>query len=255
MDTGLGNSRVLVTGGSGGIGAAICRAFADEGAVVAVHYRTSATAHDLADEIGGHALAAELTDPDQVDRLFASAIEAMGGLDICVANAGRYPTGDLPIWDMPIDRWRETVDTNLTTAFLTARAFFRHARTTGRGSLILTGSTAGLFGEAGSADYAAAKGAINTGLLLSLKNEAARIGDGVRVNVVAPGWTVTPQRAEAGIAPDLVERATATMARKTLATPNDVASQVVVLASDTLSAHQTGQVVTVAGGMEGRLVP
>ena len=66
--------------------------------------------------------------------------------------------------------------------FHTARAFLRHATAARKGSLVLIGSTAGQFGEAGSSDYAAAKGAINTGLLLSLKNEAARIGDGVRVN-------------------------------------------------------------------------
>ena len=110
-------------------------------------------------------------------------------------------------------------------------------------------------GVAGHSDYAAAKGAISSGFLLSIKNEAARIGDGVRVNAVAPGWTVTPRRAAAGVDPDHVARATSTMARKQLATPGDVARQVVVLSSDSISAHQTGQVVTVAGGMEGRIIP
>lgn len=255
MNTGLKGSRVLVTGGAGGIGETICRAFAAEGSRIAVHYNTAETAMALASEIEGVAFQADLTDPDAVDAMFDAAIGRFGGIDVCVANAGRYPAGDTPIWDMPIEQWHATLDANLTTAFLTARAFLRHARSTGRGSLILIGSTAGLFGEAGSSDYAAAKGAINTGLLLSLKNEAARIGDGVRVNAVAPGWTITPKRAQAGVDPDLAARATATMARKTLGAPEDVASQVLVLASDRLSAHQTGQIVTVAGGMEGRLVP
>lgn len=255
MNTGLKGSRVLVTGGAGGIGEATCRAFAAEGSKVAVHYNTSETAMALASEIEGVAFQADLTDPDAVDTMFDAAIGRFGGIDVCVANAGRYPVGDTPIWDISLERWHATLDDNLTTTFLTARAFLRHARSTGRGSLVLIGSTSGLFGEAGSSDYASAKGAINSGLLLSLKNEAARIGDGVRVNAVAPGWTITPRRALAGVDPDLVTRATATMARKTLATPEDVASQVVVLASDRLSAHQTGQLVTVAGGMEGRLVP
>ncbi|MFH2072074.1 MAG: SDR family oxidoreductase, partial [Actinomycetota bacterium] len=114
---------------------------------------------------------------------------------------------------------------------------------------------AGGFGEAGHADYAAAKGASMTGLLLSLKNEAARIGDGVRVNAVAPGWVATPRRVAAGIDPAHVERATATMALKKLAAPGDVAAQVVALASDRISGHLSGQVITVAGGMEGRIVP
>jgi 3-oxoacyl-[acyl-carrier protein] reductase len=118
----------------------------------------------------------------------------------------------------------------------------------------MIGSTAGAFGEAGHADYAAAKGAIMTGLLLSLKNEAARIGPGVRVNVVAPGWTVTPMIGEKGIDDDHIARVTSTMALKKLGRPEDVAAQVVVLASDDVSGHLTGQVVTVAGGMEGRII-
>ena len=116
-------------------------------------------------------------------------------------------------------------------------------------------STAGSFGEPGYADYAAAKGAVLGGLLLSAKNEAARIGPGVRVNVVAPGWTLTPTIGERGRSDDHFARATATMSLKKLGRPEDVAAQVVVLASDELSGHLTGQVITVAGGMEGRLVP
>lgn len=121
--------------------------------------------------------------------------------------------------------------------------------------MVLVGSTAGMFGEAGHADYAAAKGGIITGLLLSAKNEAARLGGVVRVNAVAPGWTVTPMTSRARADPDLEARVTATMALKKLGAAGDVASQVVVLASDRLSGHLTGQVVVVAGGMEGRLVP
>lgn len=256
MDLGLDGSRVLVTGGAGGIGDAICRAFAAEGAVVAVHYHESREAAlALADELGGMAVRANLTAPSEVDDVFNQVVDRLGGLDVCVANAGKYPGVDQPIWEIAPARWHQTIEANLTTTFLTARGFLRHVSTTGRGSLIMTGSTAGSFGEAGSSDYAAAKGAINSGLLLSLKNEAARIGDGVRVNAVAPGWTITPKREESGIDPEHVAKATSTMARKALAKPHDVATQVVVLASDRASGHITGQVVTVAGGMEGRLVP
>ncbi len=255
MDTGLSGARVLVTGGAGGIGSAIVRAFGIEGARVAVHYHTAAeAAKALADEVGGIAVRADLTDEAEADALVPTVVDVMGGLDVCVANAGWYPPDDEAVWELSSERWGTVVERNLTVAFLTARGFMRHAATTGRGSLVMIGSTAGQFGEAGHADYAAAKGAIMTGLLLSLKNEAARIGDRVRVNVVAPGWTITPKRAAKGIDPAHVESATATMARKQLATPMEVAHQVVVLASDELSSHQTGQVVTVAGGMEGRLI-
>jgi 3-oxoacyl-[acyl-carrier protein] reductase len=256
MDTGLAGARVLVTGGAGGIGSAIVREFADEGATVAIHYHSSRDqAHDLADEVGGVAIGADLTKEGQADALVPTSVEVLGGLDVCVANAGWYPQEDLTVWEMDLERWNTVLERNLTSTFLTARGFLRHAAITGRGSLILIGSTAGQFGEAGHADYAAAKGAINGALLLSLKNEAARIGDGVRVNAVAPGWTVTPKREAAGIDPEHVETATATMSRKQLATPHDVARQVVLLASDSVSPHQTGQVVAVAGGMEGRLIP
>lgn len=256
MDTGLRDLGVLVTGGAGGIGEATCRAFAAEGARVAVHFRTSAgPAEALARELGGVAIGADLRDEVDADGLIPEAVALLGRLDVCVANAGAYPPEDLPLWDLPLERWEETLRANLTTTFLTSRAFLRHASVTGSGSLVMVASTAGSYGEAGHADYAAAKGAIMTGLLLSLKNEAARIGDGVRVNAVAPGWVATPRRVEAGIDPEHVALATSTMALKKLATPEDVAQQVVMLASDRLSGHQTGQIVIVAGGMEGRQVP
>ncbi len=255
MESGLSGKGVVVTGGAGGIGTAVCRAFAGEGARVAIHYRTSAVAAAaLAEEIGGVALEADLRDSAAVDRFFAEALEGLGRLDVCVANAGVWPRRDAPVWELDPARWRDTIDSNLTVTFLTARAFLRHAVSTGFGSLVLIGSTAGLFGEAGHADYAAAKGAIVSGLLLSLKNEAARIGPGVRVNAVAPGWTVTPMIGDKGLDEDHVARVTSTMSLKKLGRPEDVAAQVVVLASDRLSGHLSGQVVTVAGGMEGRIV-
>ena len=119
--------------------------------------------------------------------------------------------------------------------------------------MILIGSTAGIYGEAGHSDYAAAKGAITTGLLMSLKNEVATIGN-VRVNAVAPGWTITPKKVEHGIDENTINLATATMALKKLATPEDVARVCVSLSSDNISGHVTGQVIEVAGGMEGRLI-
>lgn len=125
---------------------------------------------------------------------------------------------------------------------------------TGHGSLVLVGSTAGLFGEAGHADYAAAKSGILHGLLASLKNEVVQIAPRGRVNAVAPGWTHSPLTRGSLADPELVARVSRTMALRKVASAEDVAAQVVVLASDELSGHVTGQVVTVAGGMEGRVV-
>ncbi len=155
---------------------------------MAVHYRTSEqAAQRLAAEVGGSALGADLRIEQEADDLIPRAVEALGRVDVVVANAGVWPPADEPIWELPLERWRATLDANLTATFLTARGFLRHAAKTGRGSLVMIASTAGVFGEAGHADYAAAKGAILSGLLLSAKNEAARLGESVRVNVVAPG--------------------------------------------------------------------
>jgi 3-oxoacyl-[acyl-carrier protein] reductase len=248
MDLRLAGKAVLVTGGGGGIGSAVVRAFAAEGATVGIHYRTSAgPAEELAAETGGAALAADLRDEAEVDRLFAEFTERVGPPEVVVANAGVWPKDDVPVAELSLDRWRETLDSNLTATFLTARSWARHVAKAGRGNLVMVASTAGLFGEAGHADYAAAKAAISGGLLLSLKNEVVRTAPGARVNVVAPGWTVTPMT-EGRLDPADVARVTATMSLPKVGRADDVAAAVLFLASEVTAGHLTGQVITVAGG-------
>jgi len=240
---------VLVTGASGGIGGACARAFAAEGAAVVIHYhRGREQAEALAGELGdAQTVGADLTSEDEVNRLFSEA----GRLDVCAAVAGAWPSEDTPLWELSLERWRQTLDANLTSTFLTARGFLRQLE--GDGALILVGSTAGLVGEAGHADYAVAKSAILGGLLLSLKNEVVRKSPGARVNAVAPGWTES-WMTRGHVSAEHVRRVSRTMALRKVAQPEDVARQVVVLASPEISGHVTGQVVTVAGGMEGRVV-
>jgi 3-oxoacyl-[acyl-carrier protein] reductase len=255
VESGLAGKSVLVTGGAGGIGSACVRAFAAEGARVVVHYNTSRErAEELVRELDGAvALRADLTDEVQVDELFARGREALGTIDVCAAVAGVWPRDDEPVWRLPLERWRHTLDANLTATFLTARAFLREVERSGHGNLVLVGSTAGRFGEAGHADYAAAKAALQIGLLLSLKNEIVRVAPRGRVNAVAPGWTYSPMtRGE--LDPALVRRISRTMALRKVASADDIARAVVVLASDELSGHITGELVTVAGGMEGRTI-
>jgi 3-oxoacyl-[acyl-carrier protein] reductase len=249
VETGLAGKRVLVTGGSGGIGSACAREFAAEGAHVLVHYRSSrGRAEAVAAEIGGEVVQADLTVESQVDALFEQA----GPLDVCAAVAGEWPRGDVPVWELPLERWEATLRANLTTSFLTARGFLRSVAEQEHGSLVLVGSTAGIFGEAGHADYATAKAGL-VGLLQSLKNEVVRVAPLARVNAVFPGWTESPMT-RGLIDQKQVGRISRTMALRKVARPEDVARQIVVLASDELSGHVTGQVITVAGGMEGRVV-
>ncbi len=255
MDTELRGKGVLVTGGASGMGAATVRAFAEEGARVAVHYRTKEEpARALAAALGGVALRAELTSEAEVDALIPEAVKALGRLDVLVANAGHWPPPDEPVWRMSLERWRRTLAENLDSVFLTCRAFLRHVETTKTGSLVLVSSTAGLFGEAGHSDYAAAKGALASGFVKSLKNELGRIAPMARVNVVCPGWTEVERNRAKLQDPVFLSRVTRTMALRKVGQPEDVARVIVTLASDRISGHVTGEVVTVAGGMEGRVL-
>ena len=255
MNADLEDKVVLVTGGAGGIGSVISKSFAKQGARVIVHYNHSKdNAEKISTEIDGLAVNADLTNSEQTKELFNNIIEKEGKIDICIANAGKYPKNYAPLWEIESDRWENTISTNLSLTYNTSRYFLKHASETKKGALVLIGATAGIYGEAGHADYAAAKGAITSGLLRTLKNDAAQIGDGVRVNAIAPGWTVSQKRIDEGVDQKRVERITSTMSLKKLAKPEDVANSAIMLASDSLSGHITGQVIEIAGGMEGRLV-
>lgn len=255
MDTGLAGKGVLVTGGAGGIGSAVVRAFAAEGARVVIHYNSSEErARRLASETGAGLTQGDLTDETAVARVFAEAIEQAGALEVLVANAGWWPQEDEPVWQMSLERWRRTMSIDLDSVFLCCREFLRHVETTGSGNIVLVASTAGVFGEAGHADYAAAKGALAGGFLKSLKNEIVRIAPNGRVNTVCPGWTVTEMARDALEDDSLKARITKTMALDKLGRADDVARVILSVASDVISGHLTGETITVAGGMEGRVL-
>lgn len=259
MDSGLAGTSVLVTGASGGIGRAVARAFAAEGAKVAVHYHTNRSA---ADEVAASldvptvVLGADLRSETEVDALVARAVESFGRLDAVVANAGVWSPDAGFLHEMSLAQWRATHESDLDATFLTCRAFLRHLADVPRdaASIVLVGSTAALFGEAGHADYSSAKAAITYGLTRTLKNEIVRLAPRGRVNCVCPGWTVTPMAAGFVADPAAVRRATATMALAKVATPDDVAAAIVFLSSDRLAGHLSGTILPVAGGMEGRLL-
>ena len=181
MDTGLAGKGVLVTGASGGIGVGLRAGVRRRGRARRSSTTTAARsgrARSRPRSAARRSLRADLTDEHEVERLFEEARAALGRIDVCAAVAGVWPSEDVPVWQLPLERWERRCAQNLTATFLTARGFLREVERNGHGSLVLVGSTAGLFGEAGHADYAAAKSAILGGLLLSLKNEIVRIAPG-----------------------------------------------------------------------------
>ena len=262
MDAKLTNQVVLVTGASGGIGSAIARRFVAEGARVVLHFHRGKTAAvALQRELGCTAtlaLRADLRNEFQTRRLFAKAVERFGRVDSLIANAGAWETREVGLHAISLRQWRQTLDGVLTTTFLALREFLRLVAKQKRGNVVLIASTAALFGEAGHADYAAAKAGVAYGLTRSLKNELGRLAPhtrdycGGRINCICPGWTVVPRLAAKLGDPSMIRRVTATMALPQLARPEDIAHLAVFLASDALARHITGQVWTVAGGMEGR---
>jgi 3-oxoacyl-[acyl-carrier protein] reductase len=259
MDAELTNRVVLVTGASGGIGGEIVRAFHAEGARVVAHYgNQSASARELAAELGPRCTAqgADLTKEDDVARLFGTVSSLWGPVEILVANAGRWPPENLSVETMSLARWQATLDANLTTAFLCMREFMKgiRAHNLTKPAAVLIGSTAAMVGEAGHADYAAAKAALTYGFVQSLKNELCRLTPRGRVNVICPGWTLTPRVATVTQDHARMRRVLQTIPLRKIARPRDVAMAAVFLASDRLSGHMTGQVLPVSGGMEGRVL-
>jgi 3-oxoacyl-[acyl-carrier protein] reductase len=262
METHLKDKVVLVTGASGGIGAEVARKFAKEGARLALHYRHGRDqGNRLVEELRGTdvlLLRADLTKEAEVKKLFVQTVRRFGRVDTLIANASSWETREVPLERMSSRQWHKTLDNVLTCTFYTVREFLRIVARQRRGNLVLIGSTAAIFGEAGHADYAASKAAVAYGLTRSLKNEIARLAPhtrgycGGRVNCVCPGWTVVPRLAAKLTDEKTVRKVTCTMALPQLGRPEDVANSVIFLSSDSLARHITGQTLVIAGGMEGR---
>jgi 3-oxoacyl-[acyl-carrier protein] reductase len=262
MNSELAGKTVVITGASGGIGSAMAKRFAGEGARLVLHYRRNQPGiAALRRELRGAGFAvvrADLAREAGAERLLREAVKRFGRVDTLVANAGSWETRDVPMSQMSLRQWRQTFEGVLTTAFLSLREFLRVAARQRRGNAVVIASTAALFGEAGHADYAAAKAALAWGLTRSLKNELARLAPhtrdycGGRINCICPGWTVVPRLAAKLNDPRVIRRTAATMALPQLARPEDIANAAVFLSSDALARHITGQVLVVAGGMEGR---
>ena len=237
----------LVTGGSRGIGRAICRELAAGGATVAVNYRSNSQAADdtvaaIAAQ-GGAAIAiqADVCDAKQVSALFKSVRSQFGGLDMLVNNAGI--TRDNIIMLMKPDDFDIVQATNLRSCWLCGKEAARIMMRKRAGSIINISSVVGIAGNGGQTNYAASKAGI-IGLSKSLAKELAPRG--VRVNAVAPGFVVTDMTAE--LSDELKGSALDAIPLGRMGEPEDIAKAVAFLASDD-SAYITGQTLVVDGGM------
>lgn len=257
----LAGQVALVTGASGGIGRALGAAFARAGAHVVLLAHRNRAALDAfvgAAPWRDRALtgSADVSDAAAVDAAFAQAVARFGRIDICVANSGIGPPEELPLHRMDEARIREVIDVNLIGSIFTARAFLASLARTGPraggpgASLLFIGSTAGRFGEAGHAEYAASKAALG-GLMLSVKNEIVALDPRGRANLVEPGWTRTAM-IDDELEADGIRRSLATMPLQRFADPEDIAEATLWLCSPA-ARHVSGQFLTVAGGMEGRV--
>jgi 3-oxoacyl-[acyl-carrier protein] reductase len=259
LDTKLKDKVILLTGASGGIGAVCARELAAEGAKLVLHANKNLEpAQELAASLDVDSLVvqADVSEKADVKRMFFDALDHFGEIDCVVSNAGEWRPEPTPIHEMGLKRWKRSLDVNLTGHFLCAREYFRYLADSKRetASLIFIGSSAAVFGEADHCEYAAAKAGLIYGLTRTLKNEIVRLAPRGRVNAISPGWTITPM-AEKGLDDkNKVKRILQTRALGQLGRPEDVARLVVVLASDRLSKHITGQVWNVNGGMEGRIL-
>jgi 3-oxoacyl-[acyl-carrier protein] reductase len=243
----LAGYRVLVTGGSRGIGAACCRLFAKAGATVMVQYLASgAKAKRVLDEIERisarphRKVRCDVTDRDQIRELFGFAVKEWGGLDCLVNNAGVWIHD--PLVELDKTKLDATLAVNVVGPFLCSGEAVPLLKASHDGSIINISSTAGQRGEAFYSPYAASKGA----MISATKSWSTELAPEIRVNAVAPGWVDTDMTAEA-LSGEGREKAVEAIPLHRIATAEDIAGPVVFLASP-LARHITGEILNVNGG-------
>ncbi|GAA3455509.1 SDR family oxidoreductase [Dactylosporangium matsuzakiense] len=231
---------MLVTAAAGtGIGFATAQRCIEEGATVAVSDRHERRLAEAAEKLGAFPVPCDVTDEAQVQRLFDTVAEQLGGIDVLVNNAGLGGTAS--IVDMTDEQWSAVLDVTLTGTFRCSRAALRHMMPRGRGVIVNNASVIGWRAQEGQAHYAAAKAGVMALTRVSAV-EAAKAG--VRVNAVAPSLAMHPHLAKV-----TTEELLAELARREAfgrpAEPWEIANVIVFLASD-YSTYMTGEVVSVS---------
>jgi len=231
--------RALVTGASGVLGAAICRRLAADGFEVLAHAHGNVeAAKKLAAEIGGRAVAFDVTDADAATAALEGLLET-GPIQVLVNNAGI--TDDAPLAGMTREQWRRVIDVSLDGFFNVTRALVMPMARTRWGRIVSVSSVTARLGTRGQANYAAAKGALEAASRSLAREMGSR---GITVNCVAPGIIESPLVARAFDAAAIAALVPLQRAGK----PEDVAGVVSFLASDA-AAYITGQTIPVAGGL------
>ncbi|WP_216828745.1 3-oxoacyl-ACP reductase FabG [Alkalihalobacterium elongatum] len=246
MFTSMKGKKVVVTGGSKGIGKGIAQVFASQGATVAVVARNLAAAKDCVAEIkeaGGEAYAfsGDVSNRQSIENTVSSIVNNLGGIDVLCANAGIFPSKSIE--DMTDDDWDTVLDTNAKGTFLTLQACLPHLKQAEYGRVVITSSITGpVTGYAGWSHYAASKAA----QLGFMRTAALELADHqITVNAVMPGNVLT--EGLAGLGEDYLKDMAASIPLKKLGTVEDIAYAAVFLASKE-AGFITGQTLIVDGG-------
>jgi NAD(P)-dependent dehydrogenase (short-subunit alcohol dehydrogenase family) len=242
----------VVTGGGSGIGLATVRRLASEGASVVVADIDADAGKVAADEVGGLFVRTDVTAEDEVEALFAAAVDTYGSVDVAFNNAGISPPEDDSILDTGLDAWRRVQEVNLTSVFLCCKAVIPHMQRQGRGAIVNTASFVAVMGAATSQiSYTASKGGV-LAMTRELGVQFAR--EGIRVNALCPGPVDTPLLQELFAAdPERAQRRLVHIPMGRFAKPEEIASTVAFLASDDAS-FITASTFLVDGGISGAYV-
>jgi NAD(P)-dependent dehydrogenase (short-subunit alcohol dehydrogenase family) len=242
----------VITGGASGIGRASARKFAAEGARVVVADLVDDDGKTLADEVDGLYVHADVTSADDVQAMYAAAVDRFGGLDVLFNNAGISPPDDDSILETELDAWRRVQEVNLTSVYLCCKYVLPHMQRAGRGSIINTASFVAVLGAATSQiSYTASKGGV---LAMSRELGVQFAREGIRVNALCPGPVNTPLLRELFAKdPERAARRLVHVPMGRFAEPEEIAAAAAFLASDDAS-FITASTFLVDGGISGAYV-